>query len=219
MSVYIYVEGDAEVHALPRIPADIYASRKVRTPVALRGGFLSHIGPTAAKLLVREEDAHAFACPDLAPNKAYLGTKREYHDCEGLQDMLRRGVKAELSARVGVRRVAAALRRFHPHPFRHDFEAIVLACPDRLKAYMRTTVDITRRYSRNPEDQDFERYPSKVVESLFNDFRHTRYKKGHDPERLFDGFTRPELDAVCARCPRFAGFVAELRAAVGALHG
>ncbi len=218
MSIYIYVEGVAEVQALPRILADIYASRRVRAPVPLSGAFLSRIGAAVAKLLVREGDAHAFACPDLAPNKAYLGTKWEYRDCEGLQDFLRREVRGQLSARLGVRRAVAALRRFHPHPFRHDFEAIVLACPERLKAYLRTTADIAKRYSRNPEDQDFEQYPSKVVDALFNQFRHTRYKKGHDPERLFDGFTRAELDALCMRCPRFAAFVSDLRAAVSALE-
>ncbi|MBM4033991.1 MAG: DUF4276 family protein [Planctomycetes bacterium] len=217
MSIYIYVEGVAEVGALPRILTDIYACRRVRAPVALSGAFLSRIGPAVAKLLAREEDAHTFACPGLAPNKAYLGTKWEYRDCGELQDLLRREVRGQLSARLGARRAAAALRRFHPHPFRHDFEAVVLACPERLKAYLRTTADITKRYRRDPEDQDFEQYPSKVVDALFNHFRHTRYKKGHDPERLFDGFTRPELDALCARCPRFAAFVTDLRETVAAL--
>lgn len=99
MSIYIYVEGVAEVQALPRILADICASRRVRAPVPLSGAFLS-----------------------------------------------------------------------------------------------------------------------KVVDALFNQFRHTRYKKGHDPERLFDGFTRAELDALCMRCPRFAAFVSDLRAAVSALE-
>ena len=211
MIIYLYVEGETEVQALPKVLAGLYATRQIKKPISLGGSLFKRIGRTAAEILARRADAHAFACPDLAPKKPYLGTPREYHSYEQLQAVLRREVKNALEALASPRAAADLITRFHAHPFRHDFEVVLLALPERLGPYLRTQTDLTERYRKSPEDQDFDDYPSRVVNRLFNEFAHTRYRKADDARRVLDGATEEDLDLVCTRCPRFAEFVAALR--------
>jgi hypothetical protein len=211
MTIYIYVEGETEVQALPQVLAGLYATRQIKRPISLGGSLFKSIGRTAAEILVRNPAAHAFACPDLAPNDSYLGTPWEYHSYEQLQAVLTREVRNALDALVSPRAAADMIRRLHAHPFRHDFEVVLLALPERLGPYLRTQTDLTKRYGKNPEDHNFDDYPSRVVNRLFNEFAHTRYRKADDARRVLGGATKEDLDLICARCPRFAEFVGALR--------
>lgn len=211
MTAYIYVEGETEVLAMPQLLAGLYATHRIRKPLPLGGSFLKTIGATGAEILLRAVDAHVFACPDLAPNQSYQRTRWEYGSYEELQAVLRQEVQRELADRAGRGAGAAAIARFHPHPFCHDFEVLLLACPDRLRRHLGTNADITKRYRKNPEEQDFDRYPSKVVDELFHHFKRTRYRKPYDAQRVLAGATEDDLRAICARCPRFSEFVAALQ--------
>jgi len=215
MSIYVYVEGQTEVLSLPGLLVDCYASRRLRRPIALGARFLMEIGRTAAEVLLRETGAHVFACPDLAPNRSHLGHRWAYTTYEGLSELLHREVRDQLKARTNTRGATTAIQRFHPHPFRHDFEVVILACPDRLKRHLRTDADVTKWYKANPEDQNFDEYPSKMLAKLFSKFARTRYRKTYDAPRMLDRLTESELRAVCKTCPRFGEFVTALRRAVG----
>ena len=211
MSIYVYVEGDTEVLSLPSLLADCYASRRIRKPIALGARFLMEIGRSTAEVLLREPGAHVFACPDLAPNRSFLGTRWAYSTYDELCELLRREAMEQLEARTTPKKAANAIQRLHTHPFRHDYEVVLLACPDRLKRYLGGDADVTKWYAAKPEDQDFDEYPSRVLAKLFGKFRRTRYRKTQDAPRILAGITQQELGAICKKCPRFGEFVAALR--------
>ena len=128
--------------------------------------------------------------------------------------MLRREARSKLDARLSARRAVAAMRRFHPHPFCHDFEALLLALPDELKRYLETRADITKHYnSRRPEDQDFDRYPKKVVAFLFGKFLGRRYDP-NDCRRIVEYAGPDGVQKIESCCPRFAELVGALRGLV-----
>ncbi|MFW6161427.1 MAG: DUF4276 family protein [Planctomycetota bacterium] len=215
MSVYVYVEGDTEVLALPTILDVLVGQRSVRKPIPLYGAkVLPRIGKTAAAILSRNPQAHVFACPDLAPNRAFNGTRWAYSHYAGLQGVLNREVNAELAKRCSPRRAEDALSRFHPHPFRHDFEVVLLACPEPLKRRLGTTSDITKHYRSNPEDQDFHEYPKKIVDRLFQRFQKRRYRPTDDCPRILEYASAGDVQGIEERCPRFRQFLAALRRAI-----
>ena len=213
MTIYIHVEGQTEVDALPLLLAHLYASRRIKRPVSLHGSrFLRAIGEAAAEVLSGRPDAHVFACPDLAPKDSFRATPWAYETYEELQAVLRREVRRELRERLGARAVAAATSRFHAHPFRHDFEVLLLALPERLKQYLKTDSDVTRHYNaRRPEDQDFERYPKRVMNALCNQFLRRRYDPVVDARRFFGNATAEDVHRIGALCPCFREFVEALR--------
>lgn len=214
MSVYVYVEGDTEVLALPKILDVLIGSRSVRKPIPLYGAkFLPKIGKTVAAILAASPQAHVFACPDLAPNRALDGTPWAYRDYEGLQGVLNREAATELAKRCRPQRADEALSRFHPHPFRHDFEVVLLACPGPLKRRLGTTSDITKHYHSNPEDQDFDEYPKRIVDRLFQRFRKRRYRPTDDCPRVLEYASDLDVKGIEERCPRFRQLLAALRTA------
>ena len=218
MIIYIYVEGDTELAALPKILAGLFASRRIRMPIPLYGTkFLKRIGKAAAQIRSSQRDAHVFACPDLAPNEPYRNTPWAYQDYSGLQATLRREVRRRLRACLSPRKADAAIRRFHAHPFRHDFEVLLLALPDRLRQYLRTSADITKHYNaRRPEDQDFERYPKRVVSALFRKHLRRAYDPVKDGRRFFEYATAEHVRSIESICPCFAELMVALRSLVAA---
>lgn len=215
MMVHVFVEGPTERLTLPKVLADVFATGRVRSPIPLRGSrFFNEIGPQAAAILALRSDAHVFACPDLAPRAS---APWAYEDYRGLQDALQLAARRAREEQVSRRRASSAMKRFHPHPFRHDFEVLLLALPERLKAYLGTTSRIEKHYNaRQPEEQDFDRYPKRVVEQLFRKFAKRDYNDVTDCPRFFEGTTAELVQGIETACPRFADFVGALRGAVAA---
>ena len=204
MRIRIYVEGPTEQVGLPRLLAHLKLPKRRIDVLPLKGSrFLKEIGRRAAVILTREHDSHVFACPDLAPRDSYEGTQWAYTDYESLQDVLQREVREALKERLGARKLVGAMRRFHAHPFRHDFEVVLLACPELLKRRLGTEADISKHYSRKPEDQDFEQYPKKVVQRLFRKFAKRRYRPTYDCPRVLDYMTAEHVNRIRRACPRF----------------
>ncbi|MBM4042660.1 MAG: DUF4276 family protein [Planctomycetes bacterium] len=213
MTIYILVEGDTEVHALPQLLKGLYTSRRLRRPLPLHGAkFLPRVGKAAAAILAKRLDDHVFACPDVAPNASYENTRLAYRDCAELQAVLTREVKRELGARLAPNRVNQAIERFHPHPFCHDFEVLYLASSERLSSYLGTTANITKHYNHSrPEEQNLLKYPKTIVRFLFRHFAGRNYNDVDDSRSFFAPVTEDHLAAITRRCPRFAGLVEALR--------
>jgi len=213
MRIRIYVEGESERAGLPKLLA-LLSSRRLGIDVyPLRGGkFLPDIGWRVAEILCADRDAHVFACPDLAPRDAYTSTRWAYRDYADLQHVLRREVVRELRHRLNARKAKGAAARFHPHPFRHDFEVVLLACPDLLKRRLRTDTDITKHYNKRPEDQDFDQYPKKVVRRLFNQFANRRYNPVDDAAAILEYATTEHVKRVRQQCPCLHEFLGALEA-------
>jgi hypothetical protein len=215
MTITIFVEGDTEVLALPRLLRTCLGPHPLRPPIPLYGAqFLPRIGKAAAAILMVRAEAHVFACPDLAPRDAFTGRWR-YQDYEDLQEVLRREVRGALSARLRAKAVDAAMKRFHPHPFRHDFEVVLLACPDALKRRLGTRADVAKQYHRRPEEQNFEEYPKRVVRRLFRKFAKRRYHPTDDCPRILEYASPEAVKGIERACPRFGEFVAALRSLAG----
>ena len=100
----------------------------------------------------------------------------------------------------------------HAHPFRHDFEVVLLACPGLLKRYLKTEADVTKHYRKQPEDQNFEQYPKKVVRRLFAQFARRRYNPVDDCPRILEYATAEDVRRITESCPRFGELVAALDA-------
>ena len=219
MRIRIYVEGESERVGLPKLLALVNPSR---VPVAvhpLKGSrFLPEIGFRVAEILCAESDAHVFACPDLAPNDAYRATRWAYTDYGSLQEVLRREVAGELRSRLAPRKAKLAADRFHPYPFRHDFEVLLLACPDLLKRRLRTDADITKHYRKKPEDQNFDEYPKKVVRRLFTKFLKSRYIPVADCAAILEYLTPGHVESIERACPRLKEFLAAIRQSLAAWH-
>jgi len=208
MRIRIYVEGPSERAALPKLLAPVRPTGARLDIYPLKGSrFLKEIGFRAGAVLWQEKDAHVFACPDLAPRESYHGTRWAYSDYDSLAALLGREVGSDLRARLGTQRAKQLMRRFHPHPFRHDFEVLLLACPDLLKRYIGTNVDITTQYRKNPEDQDFNEYPKRVVGKLFSRFAKRRYDPVADCPRILEGVTAEHLRRIEELCPRMREFL------------
>jgi hypothetical protein len=216
MRIQVYVEGPSEQAVLPIVFGHALGQGRAITVFPLRGSrFLGEIGERAAAILARNPDEHVFACPDLAPKDAYENTPWAYTDYTGLRDALRRQVRRELEARLSPRKLDSAAERFHPHPFRHDFEVLMLALPEHLKRYLRAETDITKHYNaRFPEDQDFLRYPKRVVASLFRQHLRRAYNPPKDGQRFFQRVTPDDVRGIELSCPCFREFLAVLRALV-----
>ena len=212
MRIRIYVEGESERVGLPKLLALVNPSRLPVAVLPLKGSrFLSEIGFRAAEILCAESGSHVFACPDLAPNDAYRSTRWAYTDYESLQEVLRREVARELRSRLAPAKAKSAAARFHPHPFRHDFEVVLLACPDLLKRRLRTDSDITKHYRKKPEDQNFDEYPKKVVRRLFTQFLRSRYIPVADCARILEYLTPEHVESIERTCPRLEEFLAAIR--------
>jgi len=212
MRIRIYVEGPSERAALPKLLAPIRPIGARLDIYPLKGSrFLSEIGFRAGAVLRQEKDAHVFACPDLAPKESYQDTRWAYRDYDDLAALLEREVRTHLRQTLGSGSAGRALQRFHPHPFRHDFEVVLLACPDLLKRYLGTRVDITRHYRKLPEDQNFADYPKRVIRKLFAKFTRRRYDPVSDCPRILDGVTAEHLRRIEELCPRMREFLAVIR--------
>jgi hypothetical protein len=208
MKVRIFVEGPSEKEALPFVLAHVVGGRQPITLLPLRGSrFLKDIGRTAAAILEAEEDAHVFACPDLAPKHS---TRAAYDDHRGLQQVLTSQVRK--AVHLSAKRLRRAIARFHPHPFRHDFEVLMLALPERLQVYLKTQDDVTKRYNAHrPEDQDFRRYPKRMVKELFKKHLKRDYDPVTDGRRFFESVTPSDVKKIVSRCPKFKALVRDLR--------
>jgi len=210
--LHVFVEGQTERVALPTILAAFGLGGRTQPPLMLRGSkFFTQIGRRAAAILSVERDDHVFACPDLAPREH---VPWPYEDYDGLQEALRQQVRREFRSRYGRKAPVRAMERFHPCPFRHDFEVILLAMPAALASCLRTNQTVEQHYnSRNPEDQDFDRYPKRVVRLLFEKFAKRRYDEVTDYPRVLDRATQDEVRGTADVCPRFAQFIEALRQA------
>jgi len=212
MTIHIYVEGPSDrVGLLKLLHALGVTSQRIRVYPLEGTKFLPRIGRRAAAVLCEEVGAHVFACPDLAPKASYENPRWAYSDYQGLQDVLEREVRRELKGRVGARRLSEAMLRFHPHPFRHDFEVILLACPELLKRRLRTDTDITKHYNKSPEDQNFDDYPKKVVRRLFSKFATRGYNPVDDCAAVLEYLTPEHVESIERTCPRLGKFLAAIR--------
>jgi len=213
--VHLFVEGSTERLVLPRLLRELGISVGVGPPLVVRGSkFFAQIGRRVAAILSKAMDDHVFACPDLAP-KQHVPWR--YSDSPGLCEAMQGEVRRHLATRLAPRATRSAMVRFHPHPFRHDFEVLLLAMPGPLGTYLRAESDITRHFNaRQPEEQDFDRYPKRIVEFLFRKFLGRRYNDVEDYRAILERASAEDFRRTEALCPCFAAFVRDLRNTIAA---
>jgi len=108
------------------------------------------------------------------------------------------------------------LSRFHPYPFCHDLEVLLLAVPDRLRARLRTSDNLSSNYRHPVEDQNDRTPPKRVVETLFNTKHHKReaYKDTVDAPAILQGVPLSSLKNP-RELPHFSQFLCELEGVTG----
>jgi hypothetical protein len=112
-----------------------------------------------------------------------------------------------------VRLEADARRHFLAHCLKHDLEALLLACPDQLRLRLGTKESLTGSWRKPIEDENDERPPKRIVETLFRKYRPKRgYVDTVDAPWILGRADPRSVERTCPQC--FAPFVADLRRAM-----
>lgn len=175
MKVWVYVEGPSDVHGLGALWTD-WRERLGKQGVGIaildlanKAQFLRKIGHRAAQKLAEYPRDLVVALPDLYPVEPFRASDYEHNDVRTLSLLQEKAVKKHLTTTFGQREHAASLNmcRFLGRALRHDFEMLLLAASNDLKAFLGTKEDISRRWRQPVEDQNCQHPPKRIVEELF----------------------------------------------------
>ena len=210
--VIIYVEGPSDRAAMeallrPLIALKLQEGVRIgffETPSGDRKRSLLTKAPSRAVNILSNDPVSLVAImPDLYPKNKVFPHETFSELAKGIQEqfaaMLRaKGVDDE---RVG--------DRFHVFCFKHDLEALLLACKREL-AYRLGAENLRVTWRRPVEDQDHNRPPKRVVEDLFA--RHgKRYKATVDAPVILGLAHYPDVTERCPQCFKpFVEFLASL---------
>lgn len=210
MRVIVYVEGPSDRLGLERLLTPLVAQAKdkgVGVEIRDLGGKRNvyHRGVKRAVSILRNPPySHVFLVPDLHPRNLPFPHETAEDLAAGFRDHF-----AEKSRNLGPVGVDLA-RRFHAHCFKHDFEALLLACPDLIRSRL-DLGSLGQNWTKPVEDHDLEDPPKRVVERLFRDAGQS-YKATVDAPSILE---QASLDAVLEACPQcFAPFVDDLKNAI-----
>jgi hypothetical protein len=208
----VYVEGRADSAALEALLKPlIYEARQKRNGIQffpLRGkdSLLELAGRKGANDLLEHPDDWVFALPDLYPMAPYHGSPREHGSCAELRKLLERRF-TEHANRVGV--AQQCRNHFRVFCLKHDLEVLLLAAPESLRERLLTPDALKRRWRNPPEDQNDDKPPKRIVETLFRQYAKRGYIDTTDAPWILG---RATLADVVRACPQqFAPFVEELR--------
>ena len=204
MNVYVYVEGPSDEYAL-QVLLSTLLDRKRDKGIAInfyqspegdrKKTLLTKVPARAVNILAGVPASCVVALPDLYPkNRAFP------HETA---DELRAGMMECFRRALAVRSLGDDLRlesRFHVFCFKHDMEALLLACPDSLARRLKTG-RLTTTWVVPVEDQDHGQPPKRVVEGLF---RHHggEYRDTVDAQVILRG---QDYSAVTSACPQCFG--------------
>lgn len=214
MKALVYVEGKTDQTGLEVLLRSLIVAREAEG-VGIRffparqsdaKKWLLLNGPTvAAQILSKDPESHVAIVPDLYPrNKAF-----PHETQEELESSLHDRIRAELHRmRCDDSRV---LDRFHAFCFKYEFEVLVLACEDLLKAYLHCE-EFKVKWTRPVEQQDHERPPKAVLRELFA-AHDVKYQGLLTPVEILE---RSDYRRLCDACPASLGRLVSWLNAIGA---
>lgn len=206
MKVMVFVEGPSDKVGLQALLAPLLATKEAQglgvsfhetTKGDRKKTLLTKTPVKARMILLGDSEAHVVIIPDLyPPNKGFA--HQTFAEMEaGIWDAFKKGPRPE-DARVE--------ERFHVFCFKHEFEALLLALPERLKrraGVSRTSV----AWTTPVEDQNHDKPPKRVVEEVFGEGGHT-YRDTIDAPAILAGADYRQVTDACPQC--FKPFVSFL---------
>lgn len=210
--VIVYVEGPSDRLALEELLEGLL-QQLVKEGVAVRfiptegkKRLLNRTPLKALNILRNNPNARVVALPDLYPPNVVF----EHRTVDELQHALR--AEFEHQARRKHVTDARLLSRFHVFCLKYDLEALVLAAERELASRLGQS-SIERTWIVPVEDQDHNRPPKRVVETLFAVYGE-RYRDTIDAPLILGAAHYPDITAACPQC--FQPFVAFLESLSGA---
>ena len=201
MRVNVFVEGPSDKFAMEALLRPII-ERKRQSGIDIEffgrgaGDRKLHVVQTvpmeAVNILRNDATSLVVALPDLSPKNK--GCKHE------TAEQLYAGMQAIFARTLANKHIVdeRIKDRFYVFCFKHDLEALVLACEDALRIRLET--DIFRVQWHKPvEDQNHDRYPKRVVEDLFSAHRH-RYKDTVDAPVILGVSDISTVTEACSQC-------------------
>jgi len=201
MRVIVYVEGPSDKLAMEALLLHLIENKR-QTGVEIsffeapsgdkKKSVVQKVPERAVNILRNDPDSIVVAMPDLHPKNK--GCEHE------TSEQLIAGIKANFSNALAKKKLRddRILDRFHAFCFKHDFEALLLACEDVLKTRLNT--DVFRVEWHKPvEDQNHDHCPKRIVEELFQ--AHDQfYRETVDAPAILGVANLPTVTDACPQC-------------------
>ncbi len=194
MRAWIYVEGPSDKLGLDALWTQWCGRMRAAgrgitiIPLMNKANFLKKVGQRAAEKLAANDSDVVVGLPDLYPTAPFARTSWAHSDAAALKAVQLRQVRAALTEtqRLSAKRADAALTRFFPSLFKYDFEMLLLAAEDALRATL-GTAERLGGWRVPVEEQNLDRPPKRIIEELFvtKSSTRTRYRDTrHAPATL-----------------------------------
>jgi len=207
MRVIIYVEGPSDKYAMQTLLKPLIDEKRqhginimfFETPDGDRKkSVLTKVPIKAANIILNDPHAIVIALPDLYPKNKGFPHETVSQLKEGLFERFLKALKNK-----GVQNNKRIESRFKVFCFKYDLEALILASEDPLKRRLKIK-NIVRSWVVPVENQDHEKPPKKIVESLFS-ANNMRYQDTVDAPIILSGTNYQYLAEKCPQC--FAPFI------------
>lgn len=174
MKVWVFVEGVADQMGLETLWSDWRVRLRdagwgiAVIPLNSKANFLRKFGARAAEKLIAEPRDLVVGMPDLHPTVPFQRTAFAHDDAASLKRLQVDAVRAAVEQIYPAYSdgIDTLLERTFASVFRHDFEMLLLAAVDALRAHLRTS-DRLGNWRKPVEDQNLHKPPKRVVEELF----------------------------------------------------
>ena len=214
MKVWIFVEGESDVHALPSLWGDWQQKLGAKgwglrfIDLDGKSKYFKNIGHLATEKLVHDTCDLVVGLPDLYPNRGYA---YKHANLKELQAVQRRLVKQNLEKKFGPTDVDSYIARFYPSALKHDLEVLLLAATSQLQSRLKMR-NRPRGWQHPPEDQNQNKPPKKVIEGLFQKYLKRPYRPITDSVAIL---RNADLQEVARQCPAFRAVIDWIGAKTG----
>ena len=209
MKVWIFVEGESDIHALPSLWRDWQQKLGAKgwglqfISLENKSKYFKKIGHRVTEKLVHDTRDLAVGLPDLYPNRGYANTAYKHANLRELQAVQRRLVKQNLQEKVRPADVDSYIARFYPSALKHDLEVLLLAATSQLQSRLKMR-NRPSGWQRPPEDQNQNKPPKKVIEELFQKNLKRSYHEITDSVAILGN---ADLQEVANQCPAFRAVI------------
>ena len=199
--VAVYFEGPSDIAAMRQLFGGLIKTKSsaevsIHFFQAAKGDrkktLLMDIPKRAARMLNNGEADIVAIVPDLYPrNKGF-----DHHTIDELQNGAY-AIFVKECARIAPKMQNTLTQRFKVFCFKHDLEALLLACPDALK-YRLNTSKLLVNWAKSVEDQNHDDPPKEVIKRLFT-AHNEKYDEVVDAPLLLEGCDYHTLAKDCSQ--------------------
>ena len=189
MKVWVYVEGRSDKAALSALCRNWIKDLKTRgwgiefVSLKNKSEYLRKIGPRATEKLINSRHDLVVGLPDLYPGKHYENTEFRHNSLQELKNLQTQLVKRSLQEKVRPVDTDRRIPRFYASALKHDLEMLLLTVPSRLQLFLGMK-NSPHGWRLPPEDQNQDKPPKKIIETLFLKHRKQSYLETRDSHAI-----------------------------------